>query len=127
MLLRTLREPPAPGSLQEWALTLLLLKLEEIEQARELAFAQLLLDKGKAAEAWSTYQETARFYVRAAQSKERQETIKKLLEEVQRGALGIRPLWEKPARSRLQSPVIHSPDEAARIYSRLDPIIKRPR
>lgn len=127
-MLRTLREPPKPGSLQEWALTLLLLKLEEIEQARELAFAQLLLDKGKAAETWSTYQDTARFYVRAAQSKERQATIKKLLEEVQRGALGIRPLWEKPARSRLRQPVIQSPDEAGRIYSRLgSPIIKRPR
>lgn len=120
-----MREPPKSGSLQEWALTLLLLKHEEIEQARELAFAQLLLDKGKAAEAWSTYQDVARFYVRAAQGKEREETIKKLLQEVGRGALGVRPLWEKPARSRLQTPVIHSPDEAARIYSRLSP--KRPR
>lgn len=107
---------------------MLLLKLEEIEQARELAFAQLLLDKGKAAETWSAYQEAARFYVRSAQDKERQETIKKLLEEVRRGALVVRPLWEKPARSRLQpEPALRSPEEVDRIYGRLGPIIRTPR
>lgn len=109
-------------------LTLLLLKEEEIEQGRELAFAQLLLDKGKAAEAWSAYQETARFYVRSAQDKERQETIKKLLDEVGRGVLSIRPLWEKPAHSRLRAePALQTPEDMDRIYGRLGPIIRTPR
>ncbi len=105
----------------------MLLKLEEIEQARELAFAQLLLDKGKAAEAWSTYQETARFYVRAAQGREKEETIKKLLEEVARGTLAVRPLWEKPTRSRLQTGSPRPPEDVDQLYRRLGPIIKKPR
>ena len=129
LLLRSLREPPAPGSLQEWVLTLVLLKEEEIEQARELAFAQLLLDMGKALEAWQTYQEVARPYVKTAQETERKAMMQKLLAEVGTGPLVVQPLWAERARSRLRDPepALRSAEAVDQYYGRLGAIIRRPR
>ncbi len=137
LLLQTLRELPPSGSLQEWVLTLLLLKKEEIEHARELAFAQIFVNKGKAQEAWETYQKIARPYIQTAQSEQKQDSIKKLLEEVKRGPLGIRPLWQKPVRSRLRSQqevAVHaaetygrSKQEIDKLYTQLNPVMPRAR
>lgn len=130
----TLRELPPKGSLQEWVLTLLLLKKEEIEHARELAFAQILLNKEKAMEAWSTYQEIARPYIKSAQTQERQANIKRLIDEVKRGVLSIQPLWQKPVKSRLRDreevakhaakTYGRSKQDIDRIYAQLNPMIK---
>lgn len=114
---------------------MLLLKKEEIEHARELAFAQIFVNKGEATKAWTAYQEIARPYIKTAQDEQRKTSIQRLLEEVKRGPLGIRPLWQKPVRSRLrtqdevaQHAAQHygrTKQEVDQLYAQLNPIMPR--
>ncbi len=133
MLLMTLRELPKKGSLQEWLLTLFLLKKEEIEYARELAFAQILVEKEKGIESWKIYQEIARPYIKTAQEEQKQAFIKKLREEAARGPMLVKPLWQKEVRSRLRTQeevtdqvekmYRRPPQEIHKIMAGLNPII----
>lgn len=104
MLFSTLREPPRPGSLRESLLILYVLKKEQIEHARLRTLAQALVDKEKAVEVFQEYQKTAFPWIATQKRRDKEEHIRLLLEEVKRGVLGIRPLWEQP-RSKLKERV----------------------
>lgn len=104
MLFSTLREPPRPGSLRESLLILYVLKKEQIEHARLRTLAQALVDKEKAVEVFQEYQKTAFPWIATQKRRDKEEHVRLLLEEVKRGVLGIRPLWEQP-RSKLKERV----------------------
>ena len=103
---QTLREPPPKGSLRESVLIQYVLKKEHIEHARLRALAQAIVNKEKAVEAFEEYQQTAFPWIATQKRRDAQAHIQLLADEVKRGALGIRPLWEKPMRSRLKTRVI---------------------
>lgn len=102
-MLATLRELPQKGSLRESVLILLHLKQEEINHARIRALAQTIINKEKGPEVFEEYMRLAFPWVETAKKRDRSEQIKLLQQEVSRGALGIKPLWEKPVRSRLKA------------------------
>lgn len=110
---QTLREPPKRGSLRESVLILYVLQKEQVEHARLRALAQGIVNKEKAVEAFEQYQQTAFPWIETQKRRDAQGFIKLLSEEVKRGAMGIRPLWEKPLRSRLKTRVVQRRSESA--------------
>lgn len=118
---QTLREPPKRGSLRESVLILFVLQKEQVEHARLRALAQGIVNKEKAVEAFEEYQRTAFPWIETQKRRDAQSYIKLLSDEVKRGALGIRPLWEKPMRSRLKTRVVprRSEKDMDDLYSKL--------
>lgn len=101
--------------------------MEEIEHAKLRALAQILLDKDKGVEAFQDYMKTAFPYLETAKEREKSGWIAKLKEEVARGAMSIKPLWqEKRLSSRLKAKVEEPPTEAGRrLYKKMGTIIPR--
>jgi hypothetical protein len=121
-LYQTLREPPPKGSLRESVLILYVLKKEHIEHARLRALAQGIVNKEKAVEAFEEYQRTAFPWIETQKRRDAQDHIRLLAAEVKRGALSIRPLWEKPVRSRLKTRIVgraRSEQEMGDLYEKL--------
>lgn len=105
-MFQTLREPPKRGSLRESVLILYVLQKEHVEHARLRALAQGIVNKEKAVEAFEQYQHAAFPWIQTQKRRDAQAHIRLLADEVKRGVLGIRPLWEKPIRSRLRTRVV---------------------
>jgi hypothetical protein len=105
------------------------LKRDLIEHARLRALATAIINKEKAAEIFEEYRKEAFPWVETQKKREVDATTKLLLEEVKRGALGIKPLWEatKKVRSRMKTKVIESErpllqrskEEVDKFYSKL--------
>jgi hypothetical protein len=101
LLFHTLREPPRKGSLRESILLLYVLKKEEIEYTRDLALAQIQLDKDKGLERFNEYRKNMFPWVETAKKRD-DDAHKKLLEEVvKRGPISIRAMHQPKLRSRL--------------------------
>ncbi len=108
------------------------LKKDLIEHARLRALATALINKEKAAEIFEEYRKEAFPWVETQQKRDREATIRLLNEEIKRGSLGIRPLWEatKKVRSRMKTKVIEadrpllqrSKEEMDRLYNKLGPV-----
>jgi hypothetical protein len=105
-LFQTLREPPPRGSLRESVLILYVLQKEQIEHARLRALAQGIVNKDKAVEAFEQYQNTAFPWIKTQKRRDAQAHIKLLADEVKKGGLTVRPLWEKPMRSRMKTRIV---------------------
>lgn len=102
MLFETLREPPPVGSLREFVLTLYVLQRDRIEHARFRALAQTLVDKEKGIEAFDEYRNTHFPWLEAAKRRDKEEHVRVLMNEIKRGVIGIKPLMDKPMKSRLR-------------------------
>ena len=129
-MFQTLREPPPRGSLRESVLILFVLQKEQIEHARLRALAQGIVNKEKAVEAFEQYQNTAFPWIKTQKRRDAQTHIKLLAEEVKRGGLGIRPLWEKPMRSRMKTRIVERKEGSVRsdkamndLYSKLGMVV----
>jgi hypothetical protein len=120
-LFQSLREPPVKGSLRESVLVLYVHMREQIEHARLRALAQAVVNKEKAVEAFEEYLKAAFPWLETQKRRDVQHFVKLLGDEVKRGALGIRPLWEKPVRSRLKTRVVQRRSEKSMddIYEKL--------
>jgi hypothetical protein len=132
LLLASLREPPQTGSLQESILLLYVLKKEQIEHARLRALAQAIVAKDKGKEVFDDYMRTAFPWLEAQKKNTHTEVIKALNAEVQRGGLGIKPLWQATKmHSRLKTKIVEknavdTPESQARrsaIYAKLGKMI----
>jgi hypothetical protein len=124
-------EPPRKGSLRESLLMQYVLKRDLIEHARFRALATAITNKEKASDIFEEYRKEAFPWVETQKNRDAENTKRLLQEEVKRGALGIRPLWEatKKVRSRMKTRIIEaerpnpppqrSKEEMAKIYSKL--------
>lgn len=101
MLFATLREVPRKGSLRESVLLLYVLKKEEIEYARDLAMAQVQLDKDKGLERFNEYRKVMFPWVETAKKRDDDFHKKLLAEVVKRGPLTVTAVQQKTYRSRL--------------------------
>lgn len=105
------------------------LKRDLIEHARLRALATAIVNKEKAPEIFEEYRKEAFPWVETQKKRETDDTVRRLQEEVKRGVLGIKPLWEatKKVRSRMKTKVIEaerpllqkSKEEMDRLYSKL--------
>lgn len=128
-----MREPPPKGSLRESLLMMYVLKKDLIEHARLRALATSIINKDKGAEAFDEYRKEAFPWAEIQKKRDNEQTIKLLNEEVKRGALGIRPLWEatKKIRSRMKTKVVEaekpvverSRQDIDRLFSKVRPVI----
>lgn len=111
---------------------LYVLKKEQIEHARLRALAQALIEKDKGKEVFDDYMKVAFPWLDARKALEKSDHIRLLMEEVKKGALGIRPLWqEQKMRSRLRTRVVERTETEAPVtrerrnslYSKLGKIV----
>lgn len=105
-----LREPPPRGSPRESLLLLYVLKKDHVEYAKFRALAQAMVNKEKGPEAFDEFRKTAFPWVETQQKRDRESHIKLLTDEIKKGSLSIKPLWEqtKSIRSRLKTRVVES-------------------
>jgi len=123
-LLKTLRAPPPPGSLQESALILLLMKLESVEHARFRALAQIQLDPESGIKAFEEYMKIAFPYLEASKQRDKTDHMKLLASEVARGPLTVTAVAETTGRSKLKTRMAkrtapQSKQEAEKLYQKL--------
>jgi hypothetical protein len=105
-------------------LNLLLMKQEAIEHARFRALSQIVIDKDKGIEAFEEYMKTAFPYLEATKKKDRKESIDKLLAEIGKGAIAIRPIATPTMRSRISEAkqkriAPQSKEEEQKLYKRI--------
>ena len=101
MLFATLREPPQKGTLRESVLLLYVLKKEEIEYARDLALAQIQLDKDKGLERFNEYRKTMFPWVETAKKRDEDFHRKLLADVVKQGPLFVQATHTPKFKSRL--------------------------
>jgi hypothetical protein len=70
-----------------------------------------LVSKDAADDALSSYRNAQMPYLQGVQKKDRQQHIKRLVEEVSRGALSITPVMPKKVKSRLKTRIIQRTTE----------------
>ena len=117
---------------------LLILKKEQIEYERLRVLAQAMVNKEKGPEVFEEFKKKAFPWIETQKNRDRQSHIKILEEEIKRGVLGVRPLWEnnRQIRSRLKTKVIDASEqqEQARrrstaderkIYSKMGSLVPR--
>jgi hypothetical protein len=111
---------------------LYVLKKEQIEHARLRALAQAIVSKDKGKEVFDDYMKTAFPWLEAQKKNTHTEVIRALNAEVQRGGLGIKPLWQATKmHSRLKTKIVEktaadTPEAQARrgvLYSKLGKMI----
>lgn len=78
------------------------MKQEEVAHARVRALTQVLLDKEKGVEAFEEYMRAAFPWVITANKKDKRAQIDKLMDEVKRGPMAVKPLWQGKIGSRLK-------------------------
>lgn len=94
------------GSLRESLLIALWLQREQMEFSQTFVFIQTMADRSKAKEAFDEYRKTRFPWIESSKEKRKAEDIKKLMEEVKRGALAITPMVSPKLRSRLKAKVV---------------------
>lgn len=113
---------------------LLVLKKEYIEYSRLRALAQSIINKEEGPKAFDEFKKAAFPWVETQAKRDREEHIKILQNEIKRGTLAIRPLWDatKQVRSRLKTKVVEadhsepmrrSSPEARKVYSKMGGIV----
>lgn len=101
MLFATCREVPPKGSLRESVLLLYVLKKEQIEYARDLALAQIQIDKERGLERFNEYRKEMFPWVDTAKKRE-EDAHKEILEKVVKGGpLVVRAMHQPRLKSRL--------------------------
>jgi predicted aldo/keto reductase-like oxidoreductase len=124
-----LREPPERGSLRESILMLYVLKKEQVEHARLRALAQAIINKDKAQAVFEEYMKLAFPWIETAKKRETKEHTELLLNEIKRGGLVIKPLWQATRmKSRLRTKIIErstpkTKEEMNRLYDKLGKVI----
>lgn len=103
-----------------------MLKKEQVEHARLRALAQAIVEKEKGKEVFDDYMRVAFPWLETSKRREKDDHIKILLEEVKKGALDIKPLWQDRVRSRLKHRVVEraegapkTKEEMNRLYNKL--------
>jgi hypothetical protein len=79
------------------------LKKEYVEHARLRALATAIVNKEKAGEAFDEYRKEAFPWVETQTKRDNAAHAKLLQDEVKRGVLGIRPLWEANQQAKVRS------------------------
>jgi hypothetical protein len=112
---------------------LYVLKREQIEHARLRALAQAIIQKEKGKEVFDDYMNVAFPWLATSKRQEKNDHIRLLMEEVKKGQLGIKPLWQETrGRSRLRTRVVERAEKQAtpqarqnmnRLYSKLGKIV----
>lgn len=115
---------------------LYVLKKEQIEHARLRALAQAIVSKDKGKEVFEEYMNVAFPWLETAKKRERADHVRLLMDEVKKGSLGIRPLWQDTQmRSRLRTRVVErqvpqdkpvarkSREEMNKLYDKLGKIV----
>jgi hypothetical protein len=131
LLFASLREPPPRGSPQESILMLYVLKKEQVEHARLRALAQAIIAKEKGKEVFEDYMKIAFPWLETQKQRDKNDHVQILLEEVKKGGLSIKPLWqEQKMRSRLKMKVVEkvaapqkTREELNQLYSKLGKVI----
>ena len=72
---------------------------------------QALVNKDEAQKALDDYRDSQMPYLRRIQKTDRQQHIKRLMDEVARGPIGITPVVPKQVRSKLRTKVIQRTEE----------------
>jgi hypothetical protein len=108
------------------------LRKEHVEHARLRALAQAIIHPEKGVGAFDDYQRIAFPWLATQKKRETNEHSRLLRDEVGRGALAIRPLWEtKPMRSRLKTKLVdareprstRTPSEMDALYAKLGMVV----
>jgi hypothetical protein len=108
------------------------LKKEHVEHARLRALAQAIIQPDKGVGAFDDYQKVAFPWLATQKKRDADAHIRLLHDEVARGALAIRPLWEnKPMRSRLKTKLVdarepkstRTPGEMDALYAKLGMVV----
>ncbi len=110
---------------------LYVLKKEQIEHARLRALAQAIIAKDKGKEVFDEYMKVAFPWLEGKKRRDKEDHVKVLLEEVKKGGLSIKPLWQEKMSSRLKHRVIErdkpviarSKAEQDRLYAKLGKVI----
>jgi hypothetical protein len=126
LLLAALQEPPPPGSLQESALMLLVLQLEQVEHEKFRALITTIIKPEKGAEAFDEYLNKAFPYIKGTEEKEKQQNINKLMKEIKRGVLVVKsmPDGKKSMKSRLKTRIIERTEKQKDdFYSKLGSVV----
>ena len=87
---------------------LYVLKKEHIEHARLRALAQAIISKEKGKEVFDEYMKVAFPWIEVQKGRDKSDTIRLLMDEVKKGGLSIKPLWQqdKQIRSRMKTKVV---------------------
>lgn len=112
---------------------LYVLKKEQVEHARLRALAQAIIAKEKGKEVFDEYMKVAFPWLETQKKRDKSDHVQILLEEVKKGGLSIKPLWqEQKMRSRLKMQVVErespaapkkSREELNELYSKLGKVI----
>ena len=113
---------------------LYVLKKEQVEHARLRALAQAIISKDKGKEVFDEYMKVAFPWLETQKKRERIDHVRILKDEVKKGALGIKPLWQdSPMRSRLKTKVVERSEklvepkktraEMDKLYAKLGKVI----
>lgn len=111
---------------------LFVLKKEQVEHARLRALAQAIIAKEKGKEVFDEYMKVAFPWLETQKSRDKEDHVRILMEEVKKGALGIKPLWQdQPMRSRMKTLVVNkdtpvkpkSREEQNELYAKLGKIV----
>jgi hypothetical protein len=112
---------------------LYVLKKEQIEHARLRALAQSIIAKEKGKEVFEEYMSVAFPWLATQKKRDHSEHIRILRDEVKKGSLGIRPLWQAKdkMRSRLKTKVVaraeaeqtKTSEQMNNIYSKLGKVV----
>ena len=110
---------------------LYVLKKEEIEYSKELAMAQIQIDKEKGLEQFENYRKKMFPWVDTAKRREKDIHQKVLLDAVKGGPLVIRPMEQPRAKSRLvqrrevSTPPVLNKKRLDTIYSQLGKVVPK--
>jgi hypothetical protein len=112
---------------------LYVLKKEQIEHSRLRALAQAIINKEKGKDVFDEYMKVAFPWLETAKQRDKTNHVRILMEEVKKGTLGIKPLWqETKMRSRLRTRVVEREEKPAspktregmnKLYSKLGRIV----
>jgi hypothetical protein len=111
---------------------LFVLKKELVEHARLRALAQAIIAKEKGKEVFDDYMKVAFPWLETQKNRDKDDHVRILMEEVKKGSLSIKPLWQdKPMRSRLKTLVVDrgeapkpkSREEQNKLYAKLGKIV----
>jgi hypothetical protein len=97
------------GSLREALLISLWLQKEQMEFDQTFAIIQTMVNKDKAKDALETYKKSRFPWIESSKKKQQADDIKRLMDEVKRGALVITPQASPRMRSRLKTKVVQRP------------------
>jgi hypothetical protein len=112
---------------------LYVLKKEQIEHARLRALAQSIIAKEKGKEVFDEYMKVAFPWLETQKRRDTEEHVRILMDEVKKGGLGIKPLWQgqDKMRSRLKTKVVErtasakTPMQQSKLYEKLGKVVPK--